>query len=247
VNTRSIWYRNNLSFIDQDYSPTQRASLWESCPQLAALDPAVAHVFFDDFYDLLDGTTVWIYTEVGAGGAISQPDGAGGICRLTSDALDNDSVQIQKIGEAFKLATGKPLWFEARVKLVTAAKHVQSDILVGLAITDTTLLPIGSLPTDGVYFRKDDATDLFGAITNKNSTETATAAVLAFVAATFYKFGIFFDGAGTVYFYVDGVLVATHTTNIPDDEELTPSIAYMNGEAGACAIDIDYVKVVQIR
>lgn len=247
MNTRAIWYRSNLSFLDQDYSPAQGASLWGSCPQLAALDPAVAHVFFDDFYDLLDGTTKWIYTEVGAGGAISQPDAAGGICRLTTDALDNDSVQVQKIGESFKLATGKPLWFEARLRLVTAAKHVQSDVLVGLAITDTTLLPIGSLPTDGVYFRKDDGTALFGAITNKDSAETATPSVLTFAAATYYKFGIFFDGAGSVLFYVDGALVATHILTIPDDEELTPSIAYQNGEAGACAIDIDYVKVVQIR
>jgi hypothetical protein len=224
-------------------------SLWELCPQLAGLDPCVAHGFMEDFYNLLDGTTNWTYTEVGSGGTITQPDGAGGICRLTTDSADNDSCQIQKIGESFKLATGKALWFEARVQIVTAAKHVQSDILVGLAITDTTLLPIGSLPTDGVYFRKDDGTALFGTITNKNSSETATASVLTAAAATWYKLGFYFDGAATphVYFFVDGVLVATHLLTIPDDEELTPSVAYMNGEAGVSAFDIDYIKCVQLR
>ncbi len=245
MQTRSRWNRNNLSFRDEAYSPAEGVSLWETCPQLAGLDPGVAHVFCDDFYRIYVAAD-WTVTAVGAG-AVTQPDGAGGLLRMTTAGADNDEEEIQKIGEAFKLATGKPLWFEARVQLVTAAKHVQSDILVGLAITDTTLLPIGSLPTDGVYFRKDDGTALFGAITNKNSTETITASVLTFAAATWYKLGFFFDGAGTVYFYVDGVLVATHITNIPDDEELTVSFAYMNGEAGASAFDVDYVKCLQIR
>jgi hypothetical protein len=245
VNTRSIWKRNNLTFIDKDYSPTEAASLWESCPQLAALDPAVAHVFFEDFYIIPDVTNAWVYTEIGAGGALSIPDAAGGILRLTTDALDNDSCELQKLGESWKLATGKALWFETKINLVTAAKHIQSDVLVGLCITDSTLFP--GLMSDGVYFRKDDGDANFDFVTRKNAAETVTLAVGTLAAATSVKLSFFFDGAGTIYAYIAGLLVATHVLTIPDDEELTISFSFTNGEAGATAWEVDYVKVVQIR
>jgi len=215
-------------------------SLWETCPQLALLDPGVGYTYFEHFFNYVAAD--WAVTEIGAAGSEVLQDAAGGVLLITTDALDNDGVQIQKLGEAFIPAAGKPLWFETRIRLVTAAKHVESDLLVGLAITDTTVIP-GR--TDGIYFAKADGSALVGAVTEKASAATTTAGVLTLAAATWYKFGFFCDGVSTCYLYVDGVLVATHTTNIPI-VELTPTFAVLNGEAGATAWAIDYFKAVQI-
>jgi len=241
MQTRSYWRRNNLTFRDEAYSPAKGVSLWEQCPQLAIFDPGVGYVYHEDFFSYVAAD--WAVTEIGAGGTEAMQDGAGGQLLITTDALDNDGVQIQKIGESFIPAAAKPIWFECRFQLVTAAKHVQSDLLVGLAITDTTVIPAR---TDGIYFSKADESAAVGAVTEKASTATTTASVLTLAAATWYKLGFFCDGVTTCYFYVDGALVATHTTNIPI-VELTPTFAVLNGEAGATAWAIDYFKAVQIR
>lgn len=241
MQTRTYWRRYNQTFRDDTYSPARGVSLWETCPQQAILDPGVGYVYPEDFFNYVAAD--WAVTEIGAGGTEVLQDAAGGVLRITTDALDDDGVQIQKVGEAFIPAATKPIWFETRIQLVTAAKHVQSDLLVGLAITDTTVIPAR---TDGIYFAKADESALVGAVTESASTATTTAAVLALAPATWYKLGFWCDGLTTCYFYVNGVLLATHTTNIPF-VEMTPTFAVLNGEGGATAWDIDYFKAVQIR
>jgi hypothetical protein len=240
MQTRAYWRNQNLSIRDEEFSPAQGVSLWETCPQLALLDPCVGHTYLEHFHNFVAAD--WAVTEIGAGGTEALRDGAGGQLLITTDALDDDGVQIQKVGEAFIPAAGKPIWFEAKIMLVTAAKDVQSELLVGLAITDTTVIP-GR--TDGIYFAKADGSALVGAVTEKASAATTTAAVLTLVPATWYKFGFWCDGVTTCYLYVNGVLVATHITNIPV-VELTPTFAVLNGEAGATAWALDYFKGVQI-
>lgn len=240
MKTQAYWRRNNMSFRDNDYSPAKGVSLWETCPQLALLDPGVGYTYMEHFFDYI--AAEWALTEIGAGGTQVQLDAAGGVLQITTDALDDDGVQIQKLGECFIPAAGNPLWFEARIQLVTAAKHVESELLVGLAITDTTVIPAR---TDGIYFLKADATAAVGAMTESASTATTTPGVLNLAPATWYKLGFFCDGLTTCYFYVDGVLVATHVGDIPF-VELTPTFAVLNGEGGATAWNIDYFKAVQI-
>jgi len=244
MKTRSFYTSSNLHYWDQDYSPTRKASLWESCPILAInADPAVGHIFFDDFQEFrLAGTDIgWINTETGAGTELIG-DAAGGVLILTNAVADNDSHELQWNGEQFKLATGKPLWFEARIKVNESIQH---DLLIGLCITDTTLIDGHS---DGVYFGKDDGDQNINFVTNKNTTPTSTDTTADLADDTWVRLGFFFDGAGSVFAYVNGVLKATHTTNIPDDEELAVSICTQAGEATNVKIlSIDYVKVVQIR
>jgi hypothetical protein len=243
MQTRGRWNRQNHTFRDEVYSPAEGVSLWEICPQLAALDPAVAILDFEDFIDSVKSIAEFTYTEIGAGGTFAAAAGKGGLVTLTSDALDNDGCQIQRIISPFIPAAGKPIWFEAKLQLVTAAKHVESDMQVGLCFLDTTLI---AGQEDGIYFRKDDGDALIDAVTEKTHVETVTAGIGTLAAATWYKFGFFADGVSTVYFYIDGVLVATHTATIPI-VALSPSFAFLNGEAGATAWQIDYFKTLQIR
>lgn len=247
MRTRQIYASENLTFRDSDYSPARGSSLWETCPQLAALDPAVAFTFFDDFFDFQAQSSNhlgWTQTTVQAGAgsaAVVIADAVGGVLQITNDDADNDSVELQWHAETFKLAAGKPLWFEARVKVSDAT---QSDLIVGLCITDSTLV---TAMTDGVYFRKNDGDANLNAVTEKNSTETSTDTTSDIVADAWIKLGFYFNGSGSVYFYVNGVLKATHTANICDDEELAVSFAIQNGEAVAKIGYVDYIKVVQIR
>jgi hypothetical protein len=40
--------------------------------------------------------------------------------------------------------------------------------------------------------------------------------------------------------------VATHTTNIPDNELLTPSIHFLTGDAAAETLTVDWVRAIGI-
>lgn len=240
--TRAETTRGNMHFRDDDYSPARGVSLWESCPQLAALDPGMAYTYFNDFFEFV--TADWTSTEVEAGGGdtvISILDSRGGILSVANDLNEDDSTELQHTTEGFKLSSGKPLWYETRLSVSDAD---QCDLYVGLGITDTDSLGGAS---DGVTFRLADGSASLSFVTEKNSTETTTTAVATLADATMVKLGFFFDGASTVYAYVNGALVATHTANICDDEELAITFAHRNGDAGGETLLVDYVKVVQIR
>jgi len=167
----------------------------------------------------------------------------GGVLRISCDTSDNDAVQIQLKGEPFKLVAGKPCWFETRFK---TADPTQVDLLFGLCITDTTLIAGFS---DGVVFKKDDGDAYIDFQSVKGNTPTNKAAITTLVQNVWMKVGFYFNGYDTLTPYVNGVKLTAYKiqTNIPDDEELTPSIAIMNGEWAIKSLDIDYIKAVQKR
>lgn len=205
--------------------------------------------YFQDFVGASvasDAIAGWTTTLVEAGigeSTVALADGSGGILLITTDANEDDGVSLQKVGEAFKLSSAQSyLYFGIRLKISDAT---QSDFFVGLAITDTT--PLGGV-TDGVYFQKDDGAATFKTTTEKDSTETNSAAAGTIVADTYtlLEFVYTYGTAGRVKFYQDGVLVGNHTANIPDDEELTPTIQFLAGAAAVKTMSVDYVRVIQI-
>ena len=65
---------------------------------------------------------------------------------------------------------------------------------------------------------------------------------------TYIKLGIAVEGTGSVKFYINDQLVATHTTNIPDDENLTIAAMSVSGSAtGTRATVLDYMMASQTR
>lgn len=237
MGTNSKWVNGALVFIDSQYK--QR---W-----LDAIGPSVCK-FLEDFvgtpFASADNPAAWTATLVEGGGGettVALTDGAGGLLLITTDANENDGANLQVTKEAFKLASGKPCYFGVRLKISEAT---QSDFLVGLCITDTDLL--GGL-TDGVYFRKVDGSTDVKFVLEKDSTETESAAVHTAVADTYVVLEFFFDGTN-VDAYVNGVLqTRLAVTNLPDDEELTPSIQYLSGAAGAKTATVDWIKAIQIN
>lgn len=179
--------------------------------------------------------------EAGAGETTVAADTGevGGALLIVTDAAENDGANLQLKGEAFKLQSGKPLYFGARLKISDAT---QSDFFVGLSITDTDIL--GGF-SDGLGFRKVDGSTTVNALLNKNTTETTGTALTCDTSYHIYEF--YFDGTN-VDFYVDGTALTRLTqTNLPDDEEITPSIQFLTGEAAAKTMTVDWVRCIQLN
>jgi hypothetical protein len=206
------------------------------------LDPTKVHMYFNDFdkYDAADWTITT--TETGAGDASEAlADADGGVLVITNDAADNDLDFIQKKGESFKFVSGKKLWFKARFKIFEV---IQCDAVIGLIITDTTLLDV----TDGVYFKTDDGDALLDFGVEKNNTATAATGIATLVADTFLEVAFYYDGKSGIEYAVDGVKLGTAAiTNLPDDEELTVTFGIQNGEAVVNVLSLDYIMVAKER
>lgn len=185
----------------------------------------------------------WTVTlvEAGAGeSTITRTGTFGGGLVLTTDANEDDGIEMQLLGEAFKLNSScKALYFYAKLQ---ASEATQSDFLVGLCITDTTLL--GGM-SDGIYFEKLDGSTSMSCTTEKNATETQTDSIGTFAADTDVEVEFYYDGTA-VEFFVNGVSVARHTTNICDDEDLTPSLQFLAGSTTAKTLTIKQMRAIQI-
>lgn len=202
--------------------------------------------FVDDFErsrltaaDALLGATITL-VEAGAGETtIAYTDAAGGHLLITTDAADNDGANIQWSPEAFKLTGFNYFYFGTRLKISDAT---QSDLFIGLAVTDTDIL--GGV-TDSIGFIKVDAATTLSAYVNKNSTATTTT-VASSIGTSFITLELVHDGT-TLEAFVDGVSAgAIATTNLPDDEELRPSLHFLAGEAVAKTCTVDWIRIVQI-
>lgn len=179
-------------------------------------------------------------------------DAAGGWLTLTTNDKANDSNELQLNGESFKLATGKELRFKTRFMIGDVSA---TDVFIGLAITDTTVL---AGATDRVGFQNDHDGNI-DALVEQDSTESKTDTTtdmtdgsLATASTKSIVAEFYWDGAGVVYFYIDGVLAVTKTDNgttivIPDDEAMTPTICAKAIGAAAETIFIDYIEIVAER
>lgn len=211
-----------------------------------AIGPNVVK-FLDEFvntpFDGADAPAAYTTTLVEAGAGettVALKAGAdGGTLLITTDAADNDGANIQAKGEAFKAVT-YPIYFGCRFKISEAT---QSDFFIGLAITDTDLL--GGV-TDAIFFQKVDGSTTMSFNLEKNSTTTSVNYGTAIAADTWYTLEFFFDGTN-VDWYVNGVLqTRPATTNLCDDEWLTPSVHVLTGQAVITTAEVDYIRCIQI-
>jgi hypothetical protein len=201
--------------------------------------PTKFHTYYEDFDYYVAGN--WTVTETQAGATQALTDGDGGLLLLTNTAADDDLVALQKVGESYRFASGKELFFEARFKVSDAT---QSDVVIGLQITDATPLDV----SDGVFFIKADGSTSVSLLVEKNGTATTTSSVATMSDDTFISLGFYYDGASSIQYSVNGVVKGTSvTTNLPDDEDMTVSIAIQNGEAVAKTMTVDYVFVAKER
>jgi hypothetical protein len=190
--------------------------------------------------DAIPGWTATL-VEAGAGeSTVTVGTASGGQLILTTDSNEDDGVNLQMDGESFELTTGQRMTYFG-IKL-QVSEATQSDLLVGLCITDTTLL--GGM-TDGVYFECLDGGTGISCVTEKDSTETQDDDEGTLADATDIVLEIYYEPS-TVYFLINGTLVSSSTTNIPNDEALTPSVHFLTGAASAETCTIDWIRAFQV-
>ena len=208
------------------------------------LDPSKYYTYFDDFFEYHSGIYTITTTEAGSGNASEAiTAGAGGQLLITNDNADNDLDFFQLKGEAFKFDSTKRMFFSSRFKVSDAT---QSDLVMGLQITDTTSLDV----TDGIFFIKGDADTQPDFIIEKDNSSTLSVLEMnAMADDTFVTLSFEYDpldvatGGAVFRVYQDDVQVGeiTGTTNAPDDEDLTISFGIQNGEAVAKTMTIDFI------
>lgn len=216
---------------------------WYSNMPVGALTPDFVE-YFNDFINTGDyAATNWTITttEDGAGSATEAlgSDALNGTLVITNDNGGSDSDSLQQNEETWKLTSGKKMWFDCRFAMGDADS---STVFVGLAVTDTTPLDT----TDRIGFQVDGDASI-DCLSEKDSTQTTTDSAVDAADATFNRCGFYWDGSSSVYFFVDGALVATHSANIPDDENLSITMHIANGTTAAETLTIDYIRVLMER
>lgn len=228
----SKWLGGQLVFYD---STEPQRSVAAIGPDMAQWVEEFVQTPFASANNIATCTT----TLVGSSTAALEAGATGGVLLITTGGTEDNGANIQALGESFKLAAGKECYFGAKFKISEAT---QSDFLIGLAITTTGAL--GGV-TDGLYFRKVDATTTMNLVLEKDSTETETAYGTGLSADTWYTVEWYFDGT-SVAWYVNGTeQTAPVTTNLPDDEWLSPIVQFLTGATAAITMRVDWIRVFQ--
>jgi hypothetical protein len=178
-------------------------------------------------------------TTVVGTSTVEASDEPGMVAEILTAVLDNDGLTMQLVGTAFRPTPARDVSFGIALQ---SDEATQSDFLVGLTVVTTD--PLAGV-TDGLYFRKIDGVTTINAVTEKDSVETQTAAVATLTANTTVTLELYSTG-GSVSYYVNGVETAVHTTNIPDDESLSPVIQFLSGAAGAKRLKIAWGRAFSI-
>lgn len=185
----------------------------------------------------------WTITRVEAGAGestVTSGDTGNGTMLLTTDNAENDGVNCQLLGEAFKFESGKPLYFGARVQSLSDA--TQSDLFIGLAITDTDIL--GGV-TDAIGFKKVDASADLTFVQTKDSSTTTSSGLATLSASTAYILEFYWNGT-VLHVFVNGTNVVTPAvTNLPNDEELRVSLHFLTGETAIKTCYIDWIRCIK--
>ena len=200
----------------------------------------------DDFVGIvLNATNTWtVVKDSGASVAIIADTTGGEVTLLSAATTDNDGASIQG-NEIFTVAADKDIFFETRIKCSDAA---QTDICVGLTVNFATNPEAMLTAADRIVFQVDDGDASINCITEKSGTATTTDSGIDMVDATYIVLGFSVNSANSVEFFINGALVATHTANIVDDENLTVAAMSLSGNAtGTRATDLDYIIAAQTR
>lgn len=200
--------------------------------------------FMDDFTGIaIDLTNSWTQVEDGAASMAIEGDTLGGRLLMTTSAGDNLGTSIQG-NEIFEVSADKELWFETKINLLDAT---ESEYCSGLTVNFATDPEAILAAADRIVFEKLDGVDDIICVTEFSGVETRTDSQIDIVAATDITLGFRVIGDSTVLFYVNRVLVQTHTTNIVNDQNLALAAYVLAGDAAGTTLAIDYIHCIATR
>lgn len=187
-----------------------------------------------------------VNTETGTNSALSSTT-AGDRLIVTTGGTEYNGVNLQAHGSAFKIESGKPLYFGARVSMQNGAK---GDYLIGLCEVDTTLLATSGshalgVTDDGLYFYQLNDETALQFVNELGGVEGETASGVTTGNATKHDLEFYYDGT-TLYVYVDGSQVTSIASGLAD-QALTPSINVRAGDDGAEIMYVEWMRTIQVR
>jgi hypothetical protein len=210
----------------------------------SAFDPDYVH-FMDDFMDaVFNATDDWTVIKDSSATVTVEADTVPGWCVLTSQATtDNDGGSIQG-NETWAVKLGRHLWFETIVKPHDAD---DSDWAVGFTENFATNPEAMILASNRICFQVDEGNASILCKTEASDVETSTDSEIDGVDNTEVTLGIHCIGTGVVKFYVNRLLVAEHTSNIPT-ANMTLGAYHISGSGtGTFTFELDYMFAAMTR
>lgn len=234
---------------DRNLSPGWGKSVMQKSPILAALCDTSGHVLLrNDFEQLtLASNTIggWTFTNATSGAITQDTTNPNGVLKIDSGAtVANQGVNWQLNAPVFKLGTKKPIWYKARFRF-TGLTSLKVQALIGLAAPQTALISAGAVSTtDMIALAGVTTTGVLNANTTASATAT-TAALAAIANSTWYELGIYATPTAA-YFFLNGALVATNTTNIPTSA-LAPAFCCLSNGTVQPVLEVDSILVLGAR
>jgi hypothetical protein len=237
------------SHYDPTLSTAYTGGLWKNCPLLEyGFDPMIGAYLNESFqsYNATSTTGDYLLTQAGAAGSAAISTTYPGC--LAIDAGSSTSTQganVQRIKSAFLPASGKDIWFEARVRMTTT---VVSELFIGLAASDTSIIASSAQSTNnriGWTSVTDDGVLLLDC--DKAGTGT-TAAATTISTSAWIRLGFKYDGtADTIQQYIDGVATGSPiATTYISKSVMYPSFVCQAAGTGQPVLNIAY-RVFQLR
>jgi hypothetical protein len=262
-----VTYVGGLS-ADTSVGPSR--NLWQKCPWDQIIrDPNIGYAFWDDFLNFgthVSDQDVQQYSSyIDTGVTIKQlATEVGGVIEVAGNDADNDEGSISTGGNSGVMgkvtaSSGKPLWFEARVKKASIADNALAFFIgmseEGLAAADTLANDTGEVASkDFIGFQTlhAEGETILGIYRKAGQNKgTVTGATATLVADTYIKVGFYFDGFSTLTYYINGLPVGTVTdisaATFPNDEELALLWATKVGAAAESKAQIDWWRFAQKR
>lgn len=237
------------------FAPASR-QLYRYRAKMGMMGSAEFVVKMDDFVEPL-ATNVpdgWSAAVIDTGATIVADTTAGSLGATGVLLFDSDGTTE---GAAFhgekqiQLTVGKRFFMEMRFQTELAA---DSDVQFGLSAVTANTNPEDLWTTaaaDLVAFGVLDGSAVTTMLADKdNSGSTAELGTISLSDATWHTLAIYYDGAGTLQGYVDGVLSITWaqaSTTIPTGVALAPFVGFRNGSAATTEGHCDYVRFVLQR
>ena len=195
----------------------------------------------------LDTTNDWSVVKDSSATAALGADAESGTLVLTSQATtDNDGASVQG-NEIFALSSTRDIWFETKCK-VGDSEGSAIELCVGLTVNFATNPEAMLTAADRIVFQVDDGDTNIDCVTEKDGSATTTDSGIDISDDTYVTLGFHVKGTGSVEFFVNRSLVATHTANLPDDENLTVGAMELSGSAtGTKSATFDYLFAAQSR
>jgi hypothetical protein len=200
-----------------------RAGLWHDAPIMEALfDQSIAVLIDEQFtaYDAAATTGDYTLTQATSGTAAIDTTYPGTLKIDAGATTQHQGVNLQRLKTAIVPAAGKDIWAEFYIRLTAATPPVTKwQGFIGLAASDTTILPSGAHSTNNRIgwhtLTTENLALTFGADkAGTNTTKTGT----TLVDATAIRLGFRYDAtADTLQQYLNGVATgaAIATADIP--------------------------------